>query len=89
MSNVKPETYYIQYIVIPAKGLIKLQHPFSINKSLKDIFNISAFMQFAMLPANIRYRLPWTSGTARTKIKLICWRYAGPLRRDLTFKSIY
>lgn len=90
MNIFKVETYYIEHVVSSTKGLVKLKHPFSHSKNLIDTFNISAFMQFAMLPSQIKYKLPWTSGAAKkTKIKLICWKYAGPFRRDLTFKSIY
>lgn len=87
MNVFKIETYYIEYRIIPTKGVVQLKHHFS--QSLSDAFDISALMQFAILPTNIRHKLPWTSGAAKTKIRLICWKAAGPLRRDLAFKSIY
>jgi len=92
------QSFYIEYIVSPTKGLVKIKHlrP-SGGQLIADILNISCLVRLTFNSGAIGYKLLKTSGVTQTKIRLLCWQYiessrstpfSGHIRRATAFKKM-
>lgn len=94
MSFDDSKSFYVEYIVNPRKGLIKLKHPSPAgSNSIGDLFNISSLVRLTLLPSRAKKPL----ALCGTKIRLLCWQYiiessrgipfSGHIRRGTAFKK--